>query len=74
MSNGDGRLPEPSMAIVNISSLDVQQSLDYIQTLRIALIRPGTDFPPEDDAQALLYIKQIEAIKKHLADDLGYTG
>lgn len=70
----DGDIPQPSMAIVNISDLNVQQSLDYIQTLRIALIRPGTDFPPEDDEQALLYVKQIEAIKKHLADDLDYHG
>jgi hypothetical protein len=70
----DSDIPQPSMAIVNISGLDVQQSLDYIHTLRIALIRPGTDFPPEDDEQAILYVNQIEAIKKHLADDLGYTG
>lgn len=70
----DGDIPQPSMAVVNISALNLQQSLDYIQTLRIALVRPGTDFPPEDDAQAILYVNQIEAIKKHLADDLGYTG
>lgn len=66
--------PEPSMAVVNISALNVQQSLDYIQTLRLALIFPGTDFPAGDEKQSMLYVDQIEAVKKHLADDLDYHG
>jgi hypothetical protein len=70
----DGDIPQPSMAIVNISDLNLQQSLDYIQTLRMALIFPGTDFPAEDEKQSHLYIDQIELVKKHLADDLDYHG
>lgn len=56
---------------IDLTTLSVAQLNDYRHDLTLSIREPGTDFDPEDQKQAKVYVDQIEAIKARLKV-LGY--